>query len=366
MTIERLAQFIAETRVLTDISYYAALTEISSAQAKTGTYSYRITESDGPFGASLVVPQAAVRMGYWHYMATTQISDTCLIYQAGDGLGFSGTVSLICIEIDDDTGLLTVRRNGSSGTVSDILTTSPIPSQYGITGSWFHVGITHKVHQTDGFLSVYINGNRVLNYLGDTRPSYDDGAAAAYQTSVSKVLGPGGISTSGIQGFDQAYIDDMFIDSIEGEADAPVPSRRFLMVLPTGAGVDDEWTPIPTVANYLNVDENPHDGDATYNKALSADLRDTFVMGDITLPVDHQIVAVIPSPFVKRLDSEIQHELSVHAWDGLQYEDSADLDLSMSYDIPIFARMTLQPDGSAWNETDFNAMQWGYRSRGTF
>ena len=108
-----------------------------------------------------------------------------------------------------------------------------------------------------------------------------------------------------------------------GESPAPVPSRRFLMSLPTSAGADSGWTAVPAVANYLNVDDNPNDGDTTYNKALSANLRDTFNVTDVTLPADHRIVAVLPSPFVKRLDSEIAHQLSVHAWDGAQYGDSA-------------------------------------------
>lgn len=371
MTITRLAQFSAETRVLTDIAWVssAIIPVISSTQAKTGTYSYQINTQKSQFGKHLVTPVSAVRMGYWQYLTSTTMEDSAYIFHSGMGAGFppSGSnsgVNRIEININNASGFITARRPSGSGTLED-LASVPIPGPYGTTGTWFHVGITHKIDAVDGFISVYVEGTRVLNYTGDTRPTHWNGSTLVYEDTTAYVLGPGTRNNS-FFGFVGSFVDDMYVDSIVGEEDDPVPSRRFMMVLPTGAGEDAEWTPIPTAANYLNVDDNPNDGDSTYNKALAADLRDTFAMGDITLPVDHRIVAVIPTPFVKRLDSEIQHQLSVHAWDGLQYEDSADLDLTMSYDVPAFARFPLQPDGSAWNETDFNAMQFGYRSRGTF
>jgi hypothetical protein len=248
----------------------------------------------------------------------------------------------------------------------EVLAEATMPSQFSTVGTWFHVGITHFIDDVDGFFSLYINGTRVLNYVGDTRPATGlTSTTRNFQDSASGFHGAGRFGTTG-SGFSDAYLDDMFIDSMVDEADAPVPSRRFLLSLPTGAGDDAEWTAVPAVANYLNVDDNPNDGDATYNKALAADLRDTFHVTDITLPADHRIVAVLPSPFVRRLDSEIAHQLSVHAWDGSLYADSADLDLSMSYDVPVFGRLTTQPDGSAWTEADFNSMQFGVRSRGAF
>src|SRR5690606_27973864 len=141
---------------------------------------------------------------------------------------------------------------------------------------------------------------------------------------------------------------------------------RFMMVLPTGAGEDAEWTPVPTALNHLNVDENPNDGDATLTKALAANLRDTFTFGDITVPADHRIVAVLPSPFAKRLDSEMDQRISVRAWDGESYGESDSISLDMSYNIPVFGRLTTQPNGLPWEEVDFNNMQFGYRSRGIF
>lgn len=366
MTIIREAVFSAETRIITDMTYFAGAPAISATQAKSGTYAYSRGITSGVMGKALNTTRTAVRVGFWLYLTSATMANTTLLYFAGHGLGYNNGHNFISIEIRTATSeLLVLRHNTASGGPSEQLASATLPTPFSTTGTWFHVGITHKVDAVDGFLSVYVNGTRVMQYLGDTRPSHWSGSQQ-FQTTVRNVLVAGAITTSGSPGFTNAHVDDIFVDSIEDEADGPVPSRRFLPSLPTGVGADAEWTPVPVVANWQNVDDNPNNGDTDYNKALAVDLRDTFVYSDISLPVDHRIVAVLPSPFAKRLDSEIDHKLSVHAWDGVQYLDSADLDLSMSYDVPVFDRFTLQPDGSLWNETDFNAMQWGYRSRGTF
>lgn len=375
MTVTRLAQFTGETRVVTDVTYITGgggITAVSSTQAKTGTYSYR-QNAKVAFGKALSAGVAAARMGYWQYMVSASM-DTLggsgsqsgtILFLASNGRNANLATSNIHIAFDPSNGLILLRRPAGT-TAYTTLASATMPTQYSTTGTWFHVGITLKIDSVDGFVSVYIDGVRVLNYQGDTRLTIGTGVGTVnYETTATHFMGSGAFGSTGT-GFTDVYVDDMFIDSIVGESDAPVPSRRFLMSLPTSAGVDAEWTAVPAVANYLNVDDNPNDGDTTYNKALAADLRDTFNVTDITLPADHRIVAVNVSPFVKRLDSEIAHQLSVHAWDGAQYGDSADLDLSMSYDVPVFARLTTQPDGSDWDESSFNAMQFGYRSRGTF
>jgi hypothetical protein len=364
MTITRLGQLTAETRVLADLTLIAGtiLPTITSTRARTGTYSYALNSSAGAFGPAISGLQTAIRMGYWQYLTNT-ISDAVTVYYAGQGLATATSSNHIRIMFEPDTGDLMVRRPSGNNTYSNLVTVSA-PSQYVTTGEWFHVGITHKIAEVDGFISLYINGARVLHYTGDTRPCHWNGSAIEYRTSANRFLGAGrsAAASTGLQG----NLDDIFIDSYDDEDDAPVPARRFLMALPDGAGVDDDWTTQGSSNNYENVDDNPNDGDATYNKATTAGLRDTFAFSDISVPTDHRIVAVLPSPFAKRLDSAIDAELSVHAWDGSQYADSPDLTLSMGYDVPVFHRFTTQPDGSPWDETAFNGMQFGYKSAGTF
>lgn len=372
MTITRLAQLTAETRVLTDISFVFSgsasnIPSISSAQAKTGTYSYLSETSCFPWGFRYETALTALRIGFSMYMVNSAFGEPVL-YRAGYSLNNDDTDDHIRLQFDTATGLMYLRRPVGNNTFEDLVSAT-IPAVFSTTGTWFHVGITHKIHASDGFFTLYINGVEALTYQGDTRSCrWDtslnpDAIVFSSDTIYGHIVGR---RVSSEASFTEVHVDDIYVDSMVGELDSVVPSRRFLMVLPTGVGADAAWTPVPVVANYLNVDDNPNDGDVSYNKAVAAGLRDTFAMGDIVLPVDHRIVAVIPSPFAKRLDSAFASQVSVHAWDGLTYLDSADLDLSMSYDVPVFARFELQPDGSEWNETDFNAMQLGYRSRGAF
>lgn len=364
MTIERLAVFSAESRVITDLAWYANGPTISATQAKTGTYSYTRGFTVGPTGKALKTPLAAIRTGFWMYLAVASRGDSTYLYHAGMGRSSSLTTSQIHIYFNPSNGLLEVRRPLTNFDF-EILASAPIPSQFATTLTWFPIGITHKIDATDGFLSVYVGGVRVINLVGDTRPSYWN-AGLHYDLTTANVLVAGGASTSGAQGFSNAFVDDHYVDSYADEDDAPTPATRYLFALPDGVGADNAWTPVGSATHYQNVDENPNTGDTDYNKALAANLRDTFTFGNITVPADHRIKAVLPMAFAKRLDSEINNGLSFHAWDGLTYEDSADQDLYMTYDVPAFARLTLQPDGSEWNEADFNAMQFGVRSRGSF
>lgn len=363
MTTERLAIYSAETRILTDLTFLAFQPTISSTQAKTGTYSYRHDLGKGAAGKAFETPQTAIRTGFWFYMANSAINDTTYLYHSGMSktIGFGN--SRLAVRFDLSGGLLSLERP-LTGSANEVMATAPTPSQFSTTGTWFPVGITHKIHATDGFVSIFVAGDRVLHYEGDTRPAWFS-VTRHYDDTTAYCLVAGGAGTSGAQGFTDAYVDDHFIDSIVGEMDGPVPARRFLMALPTTAGADAAWTPLSST-NVSNVDENPNDGDTSYNKALVADLRDTFNFSDITVPTDHRIVAVVPSVFAKRLDSEISNGVSLHAFDGLTYEDSADLTLAMTYDVPAFARFLLQPDGSAWDQASFNAMQFGYKSFGDF
>lgn len=362
MSVVPLAQFTGETRVLTDLAYYADPVALSTVQAKTGTRSYRLSLGTGPFGKALAASKSAVRIGYWLYL-DGDIEPEALIYQAGDGLGFSSATSLLAVDVNPLSGLMRVRRNdATAGDAPEILASVVLPAAFSTVQTFFHVGVTHLVHASTGFLSVYINKVSVLNYIGDTRPSFDNGASAAYQTTVSRVLGPGGVGAA--QGFTDAFVDDLYIDAIESEADAVVPARQFIFASPTGAGADDEWTPSPG-ANWQNVDDNPNDGDTTTNRTTAADQRDTLDMGDVTLPDNYHITAVLPTLFLRRALISDDALISLHAFDGLDYLDSDDMEVPTDYNSPVFARFETQPDASDWDETSFNAMQMGYRSRST-
>lgn len=363
MTITRLAQYTAETRVTTDLASLFSLPIIEDDIKYTGGYSYASGISGSPYGHSAVPGLSAVRFGFWQYMVSVDIFSDPFLCFISNSNSVSDTAEQIHIRIDTNTSECNLRRPAVTVGDFEVLGTFTLPVEYTTTGAWFHVGFVVKIDETNGFFSMYLDGTRVFTYVGDTRLSKVITGVQTFATSAIYWLGPGAAGTSGIQGFEDTRIDDIFYDDITGEDDNPVPARRFYMVLPTANGEDTEWTP-STGTNYQNVDDNPNDANSTYNKVVDPDLRDTFVMGDFTLPADHRIIAAIPSPFARKLDSEVDSKLTVHAWDGSDYDDSPELDLTMNYNRPVFYRLTQTPSNVDWDEASFNAMQFGYQSKG--
>src|SRR5690606_37408329 len=116
------------------------------------------------------------------------------------------------VRADVSGGQLLLRRPRTDSAAYATLAEVSLPAQLSTTGTWFHVGITHKIHETEGFYSVYINGVRVLNYEGDTRPSRN-GASPNYVDSVSRIYATGGFTQN--SGWRDVYVDDLYVDSYE-------------------------------------------------------------------------------------------------------------------------------------------------------
>lgn len=368
MAYRRLGTYTAEDQLLTYLAYTIEGTNaptISTSFPKTGSRSFRSVNAS-LIGHFEEVPVSEIEMGMWVYLASTDMGDTLDFYSGGFSIEGGTVNSRIFIRVIPTSGQLVVRRPLNLSTYEELYTLEGIPVEFSTTGQYFHVGIRHKIDAVTGYLNFYVGGRLIFSYEGDTRPTHWDTVPVTdilvYSTTMSYMVGMGTVS-GGNQGFGNAYIDDIYVNECAGESVRVPPLLRFDEKLVTAAGADAAFTP-SAGSNFENVDEVPHDSDTTYNSAVAADLRDTFNFADFTLPANHAITRIIPKVFAKRLGSG--ELLSLHAYDGSTYLDSADLTPPSGYDRPIFADMPLQPDGTAWNETDLNAMQFGYRSRGTF
>lgn len=367
MAIERIGQLTAEDRILTYVSQPQASVPptLSSTLPHTGAYSYQLPGSLVQIGLVVPSPVSAYRMGYWMYHSGIGAGDRMMLYRVANGISTYESAN-IGIRVDAINGNIEVVRP-QSGTTDGwaVLATTTIPASLSSALTWTHYGITHAIHATDGFLSLYINGVLALSLTGDTRLYGQGSGTPVFATTAAYAWGAGAYQSGGVAFASPTRIDDLYLDSYVGEADAPVPARIFDVALADGAGADSEWTP-DSGSNYEMIDDNPNDGDTTNVKALSAGLDDLYTFGNITVPTDHRIVAVLPTIFAKRLDSEIASTIKAIAYDGANTAESAELELPMDYANPVFSRMTAQPDALEWNETDFNAMQFGIRSSGTF
>lgn len=340
MTITRRGQLTAETQFTGDfLTEGATAAVISNTKAKTGTYSYRHQTTTNPTG--LAIPASdQIRAGYWlnHLGIPAGAQGWLLRWIQGSTLnGFYW---------DEDDTLVRLSLNGSN-----VASVSLGGSNINRNDTWMHIGVNVYANAS-GFATLYVDGLQVLTYSGNTAGNID---TVYFGGRI------GGGSGWGVS----AYFDDFYVDTATGESDVAPPSKRFLFSLVNAAGTNAQWTP-SAGSNFQNVDDSgAPDGDTTYNKAASAALKDTFNTTNITVPADHVIRAAIPLAIVKRTDTGVASQIRLHSYDGATYQNGSDQTPSGSYNT-LWERQTLQPDSSAWNETDFNAMEFGLESRGSF
>lgn len=338
MPITRIGQLTAEFRNTDDFQTFGNESFIiSSTHAKTGTYAYKYNVT-APMGLGFTA-RDELRSSYW--MRYNSVAGRCILFIFHvSSTTLSGSHYIMYNASTTDIEMYV------AGTLVDSISAATIG--FNVLDTWHQFASTIKAHATDGFFSLYFNGDRVLNYTGEIDVDIDAVYVSGYYNTSFSAWGL------------DTYVDDFYVDDTTGEDDASPSGRRFMLALPDGAGANAAWTP-STGSNYQNVDDTPHDGDSTYNYALTSGLKDTFNLQDVTLPALHALRAVIPTAMVKKTDAEYDGQLKLHSYDGSTYRSSDAISLQTSYKSK-FVRWTIQNDATAWDQTDFNAYQFGYES----
>lgn len=361
MTITRIGQLTAEMNTLLDVNLYgggANNVSIATAQYKTGERSYALGASSDPFG--IACDTRTLRTGFWlrHHGATS--SPTVLLLQISTTAikvrwNASANTFDVLTGYDRESYSWMVKDSVSAGTFSTIDT-------------WRHIGacVDYQYTSGDGYFSFYVDGVLLSTHVGGVNgiaiyPEYSTSLRTETITGVfaAGYQGAGAWTTT-------TYVDDFYVDDMTSEAAAVVPAKRFLFSLASADGTTSQWTPLSST-NISNVDDavsSEHDGDTTYVKALAADLVDLYDHTGVSVPVDHAIVAAIPIAIARKTDAT-DCQMSLKAYDGANTTTSTAQTMTTAYGA-IFARMALQPDGSGWNEADFNACEFGFESEGTF
>lgn len=349
MTITRLWQSGAELGdLLAEVSLRDNATDnvASSITARTGTYSFRCP---GISRIVQVIPTTdQFRVGFWfrqHGTPTANVRVPCIM------LALSGS-----------TAAFSVRFQPSSGTLSLFIGTTEEES-IAIAfaqATWAHFGVDARLHNSAGWVVVYFAGEEVLRFEGDTT------TAAGTVDSIAW----GGQGASGTEqwntGNNGAFVDDAFIDDTTGEAaPAPVPDIRLPFRAAAADGATSEFTPNGGTDHVDRVSQIPPDGDTTYLYAGSAGLRELFTIAAYTLPQDFAVMARIPVVVARKSNAGIDSQVRLVQSDGVDEDVGADQSLATSY-LARWARFTLQPDGSEWDEAAVNSVEFGFESAGDF
>jgi len=254
-----------------------------------------------------------------------------------------GTTHQIIILLEND-GSLSVYR----GNYAALLTNSgPIIKQ----DTWYYLEIQTTIDNAAGTVEIRLNEEVVVDISGvDTQVS---GTAQVTQFEF------GGRSVVSSTYF-STYFDDFYLlDDAGAQCNDFLGDVRVCMTLPEGAGVHADWTPL-VGANWQEVDDNPPDGDTTYNATNTVTDRDSFEMEDLPgglAGTVHAHCVAINS----RRDDAVAHELepSVRVG-GTDYDGAAEL-VTDAYKFYNLYAWELNPDiAGAWTVAAVNGAEAGY------
>jgi hypothetical protein len=257
-----------------------------------------------------------------------------------------GGTTHISVELDA-SARMAVKR-GVGGTVLGT-TTSPL-----VNGSFVHLQIRVKIHDTTGTLTVKVNDLTEITLTGlDTR---NGGATGLLDTLY---LFCGQITFEGAW---TMYHDDLYILDVLGtENNDFLGDCKVETLYPNGNGNSSQFDGSDgnTTDNYLLVDETVPNSDTDYVESADAGDKDTYAYGNLTT-LSGTVFAVQPVPFAKKNDAGPARSIvSVARLSGTE-TDSAVKTLSTSYAYFPDIRAT-KPGGGQWTIADVNSAEFGVK-----
>jgi hypothetical protein len=123
----------------------------------------------------------------------------------------------------------------------------------------------------------------------------------------------------------------------------------------TGAGANTGWSGAFSDVNEIGIN------DTTTQAAVSAGLKSTHAMGDITVPAGFEIRSVFNWTRAKNDGTAPNNLKSVIRQGGVDYSSGDVANIGLGYG-PVGARYDTAPDSSNWTQAIFNAIEAGYES----
>lgn len=364
MAWNRHGQLSAETQTLADVAGLGGSGyDISSTEAYTGTYSYRSSVTDAPLGISGLSAVAA-RANFMLRHNGRSSGD----YLSICGMSVDGA-NLVWLW-QPDTNEITLFAGYQSGTSTRRFPVSVISNAIQTVSTWYSVGMIANIAEVGGFVTLYVDGQQVATWAGDTR-LYRSGQTTP-RTSINAVYAAGyGVrwnTTYTGAWANYAYIDDFYVDYYTGgaPADYPPATRRFVPAFPIADTATADWTPNTGSDHYAMVDEAPPDDDTTRLKADGPGLTDIFNFSTVAVPSpDWSVRAAVVVAYARKTDANFDSTLRlVQEYDGTVQESDA-RQLGISYNN-VWGRWEAPPGLETWTEARINQAQFGIRSDGSF
>jgi hypothetical protein len=241
-----------------------------------------------------------------------------------------------------------------NGTKED--TISKVDAGFLTNETWQQVGAVFHANATTGWISIYLDGVKILEFTGNTG------------TGFTGLFGPGCVTN--YQGWASGTgLDDFYADSSDVElSDANPSGKRFMRARPNSDGSDSDWIGSDgnQVSNYQLVDDTAAPSESDYVGIDSASQRDGYNIGNFAaFPTGYSPVNVQVYIFAKKSNAAVDSQIQAYTYDGATYDDATAQSLTVDFNA-YYYDFPLQPDGTDWDLASFNDIEIGVLSAGTF
>jgi hypothetical protein len=266
-------------------------------------------------------------------VSTTSATDTGWYVQFNNGSTANMTVA------GAGNGAVELRRGNRTGTV--IATTDAGVFNYVAGYYYIEVKITFS---NTGSAEVRVNGTTVID-----EPSLDTIASGADGWDTITLSG----FASGLS-FDDLYV----LDGSGSELNDFLGDVRIDAHYPDGNGTTSNSTPSTGTNRAATVDETSPNSDTDYNTVTNVGDKDTLTLGAFA-NAGATPLAVQTNVFARKTDAGVGSACAVIRHSGTDYDGAtAALNTTYAYFVEAYG---LNPAGGLWTETDFNALEVGYK-----
>ncbi len=267
-------------------------------------------------------------VGFAMYLYGTESGDIVRFYDNGNNIQIQ--ISLT------SAGVIQISRNGT------LLATSAGALAINV---WNYIEIKITIADSGGLAEVRVNESVFVTFTGDTK----------FSTSLNTANRIQFISRNTDVAFDDLYI----CDGTGSVNNTYLGDCRVDVVKPTGAGNYAEFSTQGSGNNWDNVDDQPNDGDTSYNYANVTGKRDTFACSDLPA-VSGSIFGVQVALSARKDDAGSRTIRSLTRISGTDYEGSSK-NLSTDYRFCMQIMETNPNTTAAWADTEINAAEFGYK-----
>jgi len=256
-------------------------------------------------------------------------------------------IILATLRVNND-GTMLLYAGGSLSNIVALSTSALLQSTYYYIEWTFTLTGTTNINVAG---QIWVNGISVAS--GNANSGVNNNTLISGTTTVNRSMLGAGVSTPG-----GAYFTDLYVNNGSGTTNLSIfGDVEIEPLLPNADGGTLQWTPLSGSTHYLMIDENPADGDASYNSDNTPGNYDIY--GWQPIPTFTGTVKTVQIRWYARKDDEGTRTFRGNIGTTGTEETTTTYSLSDSY---LYYTQSFDTDPAtslAWTQANFNAKKFG-------